>query len=75
MIPYLRHGKVSQNQRRRLRICTSSCLHITKHIMEFGGEKITFYASRNDSQCSGHQSTFGFIGNISQNNVSSRSKQ
>ncbi len=70
MIPCLRHGKVWQNQRRCLRI--SSCLHIKKHIMEFGGEKTTFYASRNDSQCYGHQSTFGFIGNRSQNNVSSR---
>ncbi len=40
--------------------------------MEFGGEKTTFYATRNDYQCFGHQSTFGFIGNRSQNNVSSR---
>jgi hypothetical protein len=45
---------------------------LKKHIMEFGGEKTTFYSSRNDFQCFGHQSTFGFIGNRSQNNVSSR---
>ncbi len=40
--------------------------------MEFGGGKTTFYASRNDSQCFGHQSIFEFIGNRSQNNISSR---
>jgi hypothetical protein len=73
MIPYSRHGRVSQNLRKfenlQLRLLLEERL-IKKCVMEVkGGESTAFFVSRGGFQCFGG---FGFTGRELQNNNLSR---